>query len=945
MSKLRILYIVSNSQIGGAETCLKRILEDIDKSFYEVTVAVTGTKGALHSEYVKHADDVVYLENLNTADIATWIIRNLKAVHHDVVHFINHWNLYRIIPYLKRRLPDTQFYCSLMVDFSYHKTKWQKEYNEITKVENDIDVFCSDANVNKKVFPNISIIRNGVPFDTFSPAQKNSKKVVWLGRLHYTKNVESIIKLAARLPQYSFVVIGNQANIYAKMISRASLSNLKLKLQLTERQVSDELADAQYFILTSKTEAMPITLLEAMSSGCCCVSEQVGDIPEVIEDGVNGYLVPVGVQPEDWIPKHIQSFDVSVGEAARKTMLKNYSLDQTLKHYEFMYGKIGSHRGQTRIAFVWGYPNFPETPFWKGKIDSMQHAIAKLSERYVVQVFAPAEHEAHREIINGQNIQFYRFRDSTQLVSLMKRFCPDMIFLNVIQDKLWHHVLTAFPNTWKSIMHYGNKSLQVHSPQSYNAFLVQQNYLKPLFAEVNKVPLISVHVNSFCIKLDNFKPDKTVEKRFDAVMVADFRQYIKRQDLLIRAWKHTKGKLLLVGRNERSMPKDYAANCMKLAKELGLEDRIEFMNGCSHDKMPQLLNSAKVFVLTSSQEGGSRALTEAMACGLPAVVCNDCSGTVHMVKDGVNGYVADAEPEDLAQKIGQAIENCEVLGFNASRRVSELYGYDNMLNLYRKLIREAVPEVSIITTSMNRGSYIIDCIESTAKQKNRIKAKVNHIIMDGGSTDNTIETLEQNRDKLYAFIKRDKGQTDALNKAMNFIEEMFPDTAYIGWINADDIYLPNWLQDSLTQLRATGEDIIMSCSDMLVFGMHKQHLHFSATEITLKFLARHGNMVFQPTVLIKFDTWKTLRGKHGFYFNPKYDFCQDFELWIRFCMSGYRIIRLYNCVGKRLNFVAALRTHPLQMSRTHHNEQIKERDKLMRMIVEKTGAKKPTWLK
>ena len=52
------------------------------------------------------------------------------------------------------------------------------------------------------------------------------------------------------------------------------------------------------------------------------------------------------------------------------------------------------------------------------------------------------------------------------------------------------------------------------------------------------------------------------------------------------------------------------------------------------------------------------------------------------------------------------------------------------------------PEVSIVTTSLNYGAYIEACIQSVKAQRQWHNAKINHLIMDGGSTDNTLTVLK-----------------------------------------------------------------------------------------------------------------------------------------------------------------------------------------------------------
>ena len=92
------------------------------------------------------------------------------------------------------------------------------------------------------------------------------------------------------------------------------------------------------------------------------------------------------------------------------------------------------------------------------------------------------------------------------------------------------------------------------------------------------------------------------------------------------------------------------------------------------------------------------------------------------------------------------------------------------------------PKISIVTPSFNQGQYIEEAIQSVLAQK---YDNFEHIIIDACSTDNTIEVL-----KKYPHLKwtsePDEGQSDALNKGFSKAKGDF-----IGWLNADDIYLPS----------------------------------------------------------------------------------------------------------------------------------------------------------
>src|SRR5471032_696184 len=99
----------------------------------------------------------------------------------------------------------------------------------------------------------------------------------------------------------------------------------------------------------------------------------------------------------------------------------------------------------------------------------------------------------------------------------------------------------------------------------------------------------------------------------------------------------------------------------------------------------------------------------------------------------------------------------------------------------------AFPSISIVTPSYNQGQYLDETIRSVLDQK---YPNLQYIIIDGGSTDNSVEVIKKYEKHLsYWVSEKDKGQTDALNKGVaKCTGEIF------GYINSDDLLLPKSLE-------------------------------------------------------------------------------------------------------------------------------------------------------
>jgi glycosyltransferase involved in cell wall biosynthesis len=103
-----------------------------------------------------------------------------------------------------------------------------------------------------------------------------------------------------------------------------------------------------------------------------------------------------------------------------------------------------------------------------------------------------------------------------------------------------------------------------------------------------------------------------------------------------------------------------------------------------------------------------------------------------------------------------------------------------------------MPQLSVITPALNQVRYIRETLDTVAQ----LPFDHEHIVIDGGSTDGTVELLRERDDPRLIWISEpDRGQTDAVNKGLRRARG-----DYVGWINADDAYVPDGLVHAVGHL-------------------------------------------------------------------------------------------------------------------------------------------------
>jgi GT2 family glycosyltransferase len=186
--------------------------------------------------------------------------------------------------------------------------------------------------------------------------------------------------------------------------------------------------------------------------------------------------------------------------------------------------------------------------------------------------------------------------------------------------------------------------------------------------------------------------------------------------------------------------------------------------------------------------------------------------------------------------------------------------------------------VSIITPSYNQAAFLEQTIQSVLEQD---YPRLEYIVIDGDSTDNSAEVIRKYADRLaYWISEKDSGQAEAINKGF-----ARANGDILGWLNSDDYYLPNTISE-VARCFEQNPDVVMVYGDMLAVDGNGQTLNV----LKYKQLSLEDLLCFQilgqPSVFFR----RAALQKAGL-LETTFHFMLDHHLWIRLAQQG-RILHI-----------------------------------------------------
>jgi len=192
----------------------------------------------------------------------------------------------------------------------------------------------------------------------------NSAPLVGIvGRIFPIKNhrlfLDAAARIAAEEKTASFVVVGDGA-LRQQMEEHANGLGIADRVVFTgwRRDLPRIYADLDVLVVSSNNEGTPVSAIEAMASGCPVVATRVGGLPDLIDDGETGYLVPredanaLGTAVAGLLRNHEEAR--RIGESARARVAERFTIERLVADTERLYAGLLAKSG---IVTPWSRPN------------------------------------------------------------------------------------------------------------------------------------------------------------------------------------------------------------------------------------------------------------------------------------------------------------------------------------------------------------------------------------------------------------------------------------------------------------------------------------------------------------------------------------------------------------------------------------------------------------
>ena len=350
---MRILQIIDSLEIGGAEKMAINYANALSERIDFSGLVATRAEGKLKNQ-LSDSVSYLFLNKKATIDFGA-VFRLKKYCKENKVEFLQ--------PH------SSSFFTALLVKIIYPKVAiiWH-DHNGLSEFISSEKSFVlkiasfffkgiivvnyklkawaeKELNCRNVIYlPNFTTIDNSVNAETILKGE-SGKRILCLANLRDQKNHFLLLKVAEKLkqsnPDWTFHLVGKDfEDDYSKQV-KASIIKNKLENNVfiygSKNDIKNIINQSDITILTSKSEGLPIALIEYGLSKKPVVSTKVGEIPLIIKDGISGFIVDADDAAlfYEKLLKFINDNDlrIQMGNSLYQTVIKNNSEEGVVANY------------------------------------------------------------------------------------------------------------------------------------------------------------------------------------------------------------------------------------------------------------------------------------------------------------------------------------------------------------------------------------------------------------------------------------------------------------------------------------------------------------------------------------------------------------------------------------------------------------------------------------
>jgi glycosyltransferase involved in cell wall biosynthesis len=352
--KIKVLECIRQGQIGGGESHLLSLVENLDKSVFDPLV-LSFTDGPMIERLQDMQVPTKIIPTTRPFDVTKWkTVRNfIREQQVDLIH-AHGTRANSNVLWAAKSLGIPVIYT--VHGWSFHpdqrsfvrKIRILGERYLTDRSDVNISVSASNQQTGKENLGRFTsvVINNGIDLQKFDPTRAykdirsqlgiaaNDLLVLFIARFTAHKQPLALIKAfaqaAAQLPHLHLLLVGDgdQKEEAIRLIDQLQLQD-RITLEKFRQDVPDVLAAADIFVLPSLWEGLPIGLLEAMAMGKAIIASRVDGTKEIIEHGVNGWLVDT----EDLVNQLRDALVQLAGDPAKRERFSLQAMDTVRQRF------------------------------------------------------------------------------------------------------------------------------------------------------------------------------------------------------------------------------------------------------------------------------------------------------------------------------------------------------------------------------------------------------------------------------------------------------------------------------------------------------------------------------------------------------------------------------------------------------------------------------------